>query len=300
MAGIEWGDIQGNILRGYGFDHARHLVLSVASPVEAREWLASQVPAITPATPWTVRPETTLNIAFTHRGLAAFGVGPELLATFPTDFQEGMRVRAADHLGDVGPDSPGGWEPCGVHDPAAHVLVMVYAASAERADAAADDARRTATASGLELISTERLANLIPEPGRYPGPAPPIRRMEHFGFADGISQPAVDGAVEPTIVRGNGTPLDDGGWRTVQPGEFVLGYRDEEEAAPPLPSPRALVANGSFLVYRKLAQDVAAFRRMLTDQAARHQIDPVLLGAKLVGRRADGTPFRLADAGSSA
>ncbi|MGH9213419.1 MAG: Dyp-type peroxidase [Acidimicrobiales bacterium] len=285
---IDWDDIQGNVLRGYGFDHAHHLLFSVVDPAAAGRWLEQILPQVTPATPWTTRPLTTLNVAFTHRGLAALGVDDDVLESFPTDFREGMRARAEDHLGDVGADSPTGWEPAGAHHPAVHVLFMVHARSAEAGETRGFLLASEATEHGLTLVASERLGALRAPPTGANARAP---QLEHFGFVDGISQPAVEGALEPTTVPGNGTPLSRGRWRPVRAGEFVLGYPDEEEHSPPVPTPEALVRNGSYLVYRKLAQDVAAFRRATARLADRHRLAPTELAAKLVGRHADGAPL---------
>jgi Dyp-type peroxidase family len=282
----DWEDIQGNVLRGYGFDHAFHFVLTVATPSAARQWLRKTVPAITPATPWGDRPLTTLNVAFTHRGLEALGLDAEALASFPADFREGMRARARHHLGDLEPDGPEHWESAGLHHPDAHVLLMIHGASAEAGETRSFLVLNDAADHGLEIVGSERLSHLP-----HAADAPASQRIEHFGFADGISQPAVEGAIEPTTVRGNGTPLAKERWRPVRTGEFVLGYPDEEGDVPPLPSPETLVRNGSYLVYRKLAQDVAAFRRLTLAQGQRHDVAAEVVAAKLVGRRADGTPL---------
>lgn len=274
---LDWDDIQGNVLRGYGFEHACCMVLAVTDPTSARRWLATLLPEITPATRWSARPLTTLNVAFTHRGLEVMMPDPSVLS-FPEDFCQGMRARAATHLGDSGADAPQDWEPDGPQDPRAHVLLMVHGRTADSCDDAASRVEVGAKAHDMELLATERLQNL---PGR----------TEHFGFVDGISQPAVAGANEPTIVRGNGTPLGNGRWRPVQTGEFVLGYPDEEESAPPLPAPEPLARNGSYLVYRKLAQDVATFRQLAASAGEHHSIPADLLEAKLVGRHPDGTPL---------
>lgn len=274
---LDWDDMQGNILRGYGFEHGSHAVLAVTDPAAGRRWLAELVPEVTPATPWSTKPATTLNVAFTHRGLAELVPDPDDLS-FPEDFSQGMRERAAARLGDSGHDAPEHWESHGPQHPRAHVLLMIHAHDAATCEERTSHAVARAEAQGLELLATQRLQNL---PGG----------IEHFGFADGISQPAVEGAVEPTVVRGNGTPLKDGTWRPVQPGEFVLGYRDEEEPAPPLPEPHVLARNGSYLVYRKLAQNVATFRQTMASLGEEHGVSAELLGAKLVGRHADGTPL---------
>ena len=61
--------------------------------------------------------------------------------------------------------------------------------------------------------------------------------------------------------------------------------RPEGRAAPAAPFDR----NGTFVVYRKLAMDVAAFRRFVA--GAGYPGGPDLLAAKLVGRWPDGTPL---------
>lgn len=280
---IDWDDVQGNVLRGYRFDHAHHLVLSVGDPDGARRLLRRFTSAVTPAAPWYEKPDTTLNVAFTHRGLAALGVDEESLASFPEEFREGMRARARDHLGDVGADDQDNWETDGVQHVDAHVLFMIYGRTAEGADERRSQVVADALDHGFRLIATEALSNLA-----GPGGWDARKRIEHFGFADGVSQPAVEGARQPSIVEGNGTPLADGTWRPVRTGEFLLGYPNEEGDAPTLPQPEALSRNGTYLVYRKLGQDVAGFRRIVAERAEAHGLDADLLAAKLMGRETNG------------
>ena len=88
---------------------------------------------------------------------------------------------------------------------------------------------------------------------------------EHFGFADPISQPPIEGADAP-LYPGDGALQADGTWRALKPGEFLLGYEDEAGAdGTQAPEPRELRLNGTYMVFRKLYQDVAAFRRYLAD-----------------------------------
>ena len=49
---------------------------------------------------------------------------------------------------------------------------------------------------------------------------------EHFGFADSISQPPIEGVDFPSYL-GDGVQEPDGTWRALKPGEFLLGYEDE-------------------------------------------------------------------------
>src|SRR5689334_984532 len=87
--------------------------------------------------------------------------------------------------------------------------------------------------------------------------------LDHFGFFDGIAQPAVAGTgVSPR--PGDGQPDGAGGWRELATGEVLLGHEDEDgtlPAAPLAPFDR----NGTFVVYRKLHTDTAAFRRLVRD-----------------------------------
>jgi Dyp-type peroxidase family len=112
--------------------------------------------------------------------------------------------------------------------------------------------------------------------------------VEHFGYADGFAQPAIEGSDAPER-PGQGAPRK-GGWRPIRAGEFVLGYPDEEGVLPAAPPPDELSRNGSYLVYRKLHQDVAAFRSRLAAAAALSGRDEEWLAAKIVGRWRDGTP----------
>ena len=89
---------------------------------------------------------------------------------------------------------------------------------------------------------------------------------------------------------GDGQPDGAGSWRPVRTGEFLHGYEDEDGGLPEAPAP-PFDRNGTFVVWRKLAMDVAAFRRFLVEQGGRYPGGADLLAAKLVGRWPDGTPL---------
>jgi Dyp-type peroxidase family len=121
---------------------------------------------------------------------------------------------------------------------------------------------------------------------------------EHFGYADGFAQPAIEGTGEADKrVRGGGVPLKDGGWRPLAPGEFILGYEDEDSRVDPqrrLPNAPAdpYGRNGTYMVWRKLHQDVALFRRTLMRAAELYEDgDVAKLYAKVCGRWQNGTPL---------
>ena len=74
-------------------------------------------------------------------------------------------------------------------------------------------------------------------------------------------------------------------------GEFLFGHVNELRELPVAPRPESLAFNGTYLVFRKLEQDVAGFRRALSAQAAAAGVGADALAARLVGRRRDGTPL---------
>jgi Dyp-type peroxidase family len=121
---------------------------------------------------------------------------------------------------------------------------------------------------------------------------------EHFGFADPISQPPIEGADAPSY-PGDGVLERNGTWRPLKPGEFLLGY--EDEAGPDgtqIPEPAELRRNGTYVVFRKLYQDVAAFRRYLVTAAkslygSDDQYHQDLVAAKIMGRWRSGCPLDL-------
>jgi deferrochelatase/peroxidase EfeB len=61
----------------------------------------------------------------------------------------------------------------------------------------------------------------------------------------------------------------------------------------PVPSPVQLGLNGSFVAFRLLAQDCAAFEQLLKEAPAKFGIDGEKLAAKFVGRWRNGTPLEL-------
>ena len=151
----------------------------------------------------------------------------------------------------------------------------VYAVDVEHLRAALASILAADADGGVELVHLQRAEALAG--GR-----------DHFGFFDGIAQPAFAGAgVAPR--PGDGQPDGAGGWREVATGEVLLGYVDEDGTQPVAPL-APFDRNGTFVVYRKLAMDVAAFRRFIASQDA-YPGGPNLLAAKIVGRWPDGTPL---------
>ncbi|MCU0268079.1 MAG: Dyp-type peroxidase [Acidimicrobiales bacterium] len=270
------GDVQGNVLRPYDNDHAAYLFVELRDPTAGRRLLHDLLADVTPSAPWVVPPVVTTNVALTAAGLGALGLGDEELRTFPAAFRQGA-VRRAAFLGDRGPAAPEHWEP-GLRDDTTHLLITLTAWRSERLDERVEALHeRIAGDDGLHLAHTQRAERSED-------------RREHFGFLDGIAQPRLAG-VDPPGTPAAGTPRRRG-WQSLPLGEFVLGHTDAEGIRAPGPL-HGWGTNGSYVVVRKLYQDVAAFRSLVSEQGRDHPGGPELLAAKLVGRWPDGTPLTL-------
>jgi Dyp-type peroxidase family len=268
-------DVQGNVLVGYGSDHAHYVFARVADPEAARRWLAGRLEHIRYNRSWgEEKPGHTVNIAFTHAGLLAMGVALERLSGLPA-FTAGMEGRS-EILGDCGDAGPETWE-AGMRG--THLLVTLTAWKAQHLD-------------GLRA----KLAEHLDDPGNglrttHAQPAATLAgTREHFGFRDGFSQPAVAHAVTgPRVgegVRRRWPPWRP--WRDLALGEFILGHHDEGGMRAPAPA-GPLGRDATFVAVRKLEQDVAAFRAYIAKQAELFDRDPEWIGAKMVGRWQNGS-----------
>ncbi len=288
MASIEneLDDIQGNILRAYGFPFARYEVIRIVDRGAARQLLSRVLDRrlVTTAAAWdpASKPPSTLNVFFSWTGLAALGLPEASLGSFPAEFQEGMAARAS-RLGDTGASAPLHWE-FGNDASRNHVFFAVYGRTLDDRDRMLNTLREELAASGPAIEVTHQLdAAMLPN------------RREHFGFADGIGQPSIEGSGAREY-PGDGTLQPDGTWAPLKAGEFVMGWPGETGFAVPMPSPEILGRNGSFLVYRKLQQHVSTFRNFLDGQSGRlfgaaSAANVELLAAKLVGRWRSGCPL---------
>jgi Dyp-type peroxidase family len=262
-------------VRGYRLPYAGYVFLRISDGAAARSALEDFLPDVITAEHWTDKPDAGINLSFSFEGLKALGLADRSLDAFPAEFRDGMAARAAV-LGDAGESAPENWE-APFRDGSGHVLVMISAkdeAALEERNERVQGA--VARNSGADVVGYQLGAAL--EGGR-----------EHFGYADGFAQPAIEGSGFDAL-PGQGA-VEGNGWRPIKPGEFILGYEDEQGATTPAPPPDDFGVNGSFLVYRKLHQDVAGFRRALREAAAHYPGGEEMLAAKIVGRWRDGTPL---------
>jgi len=220
------------------------------------------------ANPTSPLADTWVSVALTYQGLRALGVPQETLESFSWEFRQGMAARAGD-LGDVGASAPENWEqPLGSAD--LQVVLVAVSPDEERLEAALDRARETyRSMPGIEAIWRQNCHALPTE-------------TEPFGFRDGISHPAIEGS---------GIAGTNSKEQPLKAGEFVLGYRDELGGVQKT-TPEIVGRNGTYVVFRKLHQRVADFRRFLKTNS-KSADEEELLAAKMMGRWRSGAPLAL-------
>jgi len=268
---LEVDDIQSGALRPRPTPYVGvFILLRIDDRRGGRELLRRLTPAVAAtANPNDPGHQAWVTVAFTFQGLKALGVPQVSLDSFPPALQQGMAARAAG-LGDVGESAPEHWEkPFGTPD--AHVAIAAISPDATRLESALAGARKAyEDLSGVSVIWRLDCQVLPTE-------------KEAFGFKDGISHPAIEGSAIP------GTNPKE---QPIKAGEFVLGYRDETGDFPPMPHPEALGRNGTYVVFRKLHQRVAAFRQYVKANSSSPE-EEELLAAKMMGRWRSGAPLAL-------
>ena len=264
-------DVQRLIVYTYRLRRSRHFVLQVKDPAKARSFIWSLVNERFIANASVDHEAVTrlnddgfcpTHIGFTFRGLEKLELDVPYLRVFQEKakaFAEGAVPRAARRLADVGSSAAPSWDPRFAQDDA-HVLLCTYGDEESELD------QFEARLKGLPDAQEGLKGWDLPFKGRSLTTAAGTR-VEHFGFRDGISNPRIRGFHE---------------WRSGpklhEPGEFLLGYRNDSRFNPwllvnpwPRPNPwllplnpacqlREFFRNGSFAAFRQMQQDVGSFR----------------------------------------
>lgn len=268
------GDIQALADRGFlSLTGACYLLLRIEDAALARAWLRGlEVASLAQARASHLA--RVCQIAFTAAGLQALGVDATPEAGFDPQFIDGLAgdERRSHRLGDEGANAPAQWQwGGGTREP--HVLVMLLAADFA-IGALTRELRDAAVAAGCAVLQGDPTTTVL---GREP-----------FGFADGLSQPEFDWVGELTP----GGARDRDYRNRLAMGELLLGYPNEYGFVGDYP--QNLGHNGSYLVYRQLAQDVTGFWQFLTEQAGLEKQagdGAVALAERMVGRQIDGDPL---------
>ena len=280
-----------------------------------------------PLDPDVDKPDITVNIAFTFYGLHALDVPTRTLRGMPDEFIDGMAARGR-MLGD---DLPGFktdqiWKDSASGTAVARAVHILVSLNVDLDD---DGTPKTAPGDEVNLLEkhTAWLCGLCAEnhvtllKGHGPGNADwqdaafilkevqgkilPVGK-EHFGFSDGFGDPVFEGQYpadfEAGRVRGGGKIMPDQSWKPLATGEFLLGHPDEAQEVPGAGMPISFSRNGTFMVWRKLHENVGAFDAYFDKtaeafaafrQIPRGEAHETLL-AKMAGRWSDGVPLMAA------
>jgi Dyp-type peroxidase family len=288
--------------------------------------------------------ERATALAFTYTGLQKLGLEPEALATFSQPFREGMyqedRLR---RLGDRIKDEWQGTVIAGGPLWSANIPVTDHARLSGDASSDEESDRQVVTALTVHVLlvlydkdepSVRAWADAVIAAVRPHGVAV-ARRLsldlrlddkrigrEHFGFADGLSQPVPydeksgDAGAPDCVVYSDGRPVERDEWHGVPLGEILFGHTNaHHEPAPGPLVPNGIMADeanvpaagapvgyrnfgldGSYLVVRELRQRVGAFWSSMEAAAATIRshhpsathVSAEWLAERVVGRNLDG------------
>ncbi len=292
---LEFDDIQGYVIRGYArLTYSRFFYLKINDPQKTRNWLRDIWPNLTNAVHIHNKenlPEKGLNIAFTSTGLDVLGLDEGNIAAFSREFRQGMATEHRSRLlGDLDSSAPEKWRWGGYNNEPLHLCLLVFGSDQNIAEKYYAEMESQFKLSGLEEIL--RIDGLtLPE------------NKEHFGFRDGISQPIIKGSGRPG-------PKDD----MVDPGEFIMGYKNNYGVFPDTPliqfdqgdlnllptdaggsGKKDIGRNGTYLVMRQLEQDVEAFWEFMNNKTKNpdgsiNEMESLKLAAKMMGRWQSGAP----------
>ncbi|OBZ77251.1 Dye-decolorizing peroxidase msp1 [Grifola frondosa] len=226
------------------------------------------------------------QIAFSRAGLNALGIKD---AVGDPHFDAGSMWDEWDTLGDSKREGYADVFLGGKN----HGIIMI---------AASDQKLLTKESTRLKNLFGPAITRVMEEAGNVrPGKN---KGHEHFGFMDGVSQPALRGLVQAHT-----------GQLQADPGVVIMGYKGDpllpDPKNPKAPTRPAWTKDGSFMVFRKLEQNVEDFNTYLKQNGPywRNFVpkdhdsvkDPLtdaegaeLWGARMLGRWKSGAPTALA------
>lgn len=297
-------EIQGNILKSHGRNHAVHLFLKFTCNAEAaKQWIGnfthkyvtSALAQAEQAKRYRQYGESNLfgNFFLTRAGYMYLGYDYDQLPN-ENPFRQGMKDgNIQNELG----DDVQQWEEGFKQE--IHALVLLAsdhivgprtpeAKLEEQKDQTKLKKQPVLLKQKVEKIKQElaKIAQVVHQDiGYVLRSAESGAEIEHFGFRDGVSQPLfLKRDIDKEI-----TPSNFDKWDSRAPLNLVL-FKD--------PLGKKEESYGSFLVYRKLEQNVKAWNEDVVHNLAQklkgsEQANPALAGAYTMGRFQDGTPVVL-------
>ncbi len=269
-------DLQGNILKGHGREHSVHLFVQWKPEqiAGAKEWLRAFTQTyVTSAQKQSdeainykqqgIAGEIFANVFLTRFGYEALGFTPFQV---PKDqpFTMGMKnEQIRSFLGDPEVEK---WEP-GFQEEI-HALILI----------ADDNLNELLQTVNFVTSKLRQVAVILHREDGFVIRNEANQAIEHFGFVDGVSQPLF---LKRDVDRAKANGSDFSKWDPRASLDLIL-VKD--------PNGKTEDSYGSYLVYRKLEQNVKAFRADQQQLAQKLNIDYDLAGALVMGRFADGTP----------
>ncbi len=209
-----------------------------------------------------------VNMGLTFEGLKRMRLAHGILSLFPKEFRDGMEQRAG-LLGDVGPSHPDSWERLPANGPPGRAGERIYLSSVDVVLIAHGE-------QGECAKFVQELASMAGD-GIHVLHVQALEHQDHFRIADGqfSSQPVPDAVVGGRSLRDRAARRD-----VVPLGEVLLGYEDRRGeiarcADEDVNGHRArLFKNGTFMVLRKLRQDVPGFEDYVAARSKELEVDP--------------------------
>lgn len=260
--------IQANILRPHGRKHAWCLLIRFKAPTTAPiAWLSRFADRLTPAEKQKqdarirrkhgIDGGTIVCFFLSAKGFQALGFP---LASMPSDpsFRLGMSHSYVNS--GLQDPVPGKWEE--TYRKNIDAMILLADDRTDRLEAQHQKIDHSLQEAGAgKIVAVEK--------GKKLTLGDPSAPLEHFGYRDGISQPVF---------------FDEQG--RLLPDRLKMALLDD----PPY-------EGGSYLVFRKLEQDVKGFHRKMRDLTELLDLNGnhELAGAQIIGRFKDGTPLTLYD-----
>lgn len=301
-----------------GLRQGRYVLCRVSDAARARQWLGEVVQSGLVRSLDQVReaefePDSTaasssppkmshleaVTIGVGYAGLTALGLQEDPQRPFPSAFRAGMGNPVRRRLlgEEPSPNRDDGafegwrWSDTGSSgETPVHLLVAHYWAGMAQPHPLLDPGGLAQHGLDALVVNADERAIRCESNGQ-------LTLYEPFGFQDGVGQPHLRGLVatrRTTRSRSN-RPTRYAQLSMVQPGEFVLGHRNEYRELSYSPnvigwpraqqSPNYFGTHGSYLVVRQIQQHVQAFHEFVRHSSVEG------LASKMMGRLVDGLPM---------
>lgn len=282
------------------------------------QWILDlgKVAPVTPASDTIEGQDKAVALGFTASGLQLCGLDPDDIAAFGSQFKDGMTEPSrARRLGDIAAERLQ-WSGSRSSLTQVHMVLITYCENEASLSQWCEEIEDVLNMNGINLRHYLNLELRADGSNTY---------REHFGFADGISQPIPtdeesDSKDRPAFARRVDSNVKNQDllnlYHQVSSGDFLFGRENSYGEIAPSPyvseksgtvlakgnAPigfRDFAYNGTFLVVRQLEQDVEGFWRNIHEVANDLGLTSDELAEKIVGRTKDGAILSRHNADSS-